>query len=221
MEPRVIAARSSPELIEYLSHRRSVPLKHIGEPGPDDVTLERILKIAARVPDHGKLFPWFFVVFQKEARAQMGEVFRDLYAQDHQDAALEELVTQEKLFMRAPVVVAVVSRRREGKTPWWEQILSAGTVCHTLLLAAHGHGFAANWITEWIAYNDAVKIAMGLDPARDHIAGFIYIGTMTELPVERDRPDMAKIVTHWQPGVTLNKGEEYNRNGYGFAENGF
>lgn len=221
METPIIAAHKSPELIEYLEHRRSVPIKEIGEPGPDDVTLERILKIAARVPDHGKLFPWYFIVFTGAARAQMGQAIRARYAEKNPEASADELSLQENMFMRAPVVVAVVSRRREGKTPWWEQILSAGTVCHNLSLAAHGHGFAANWLTEWIAYDDDIKTAMGLERGRDHIAGFVYIGTMKTMPSERDRPDLAQIVTHWQPGIVLNKGDEYNRAGYGFAEDGF
>jgi nitroreductase len=121
--------------------------------------------------------------------------------------------------MRAPVVIAVISRLREGKHPLWEQILSAGAACQNLCLAANALGFGTHWITEWCAYNEKFRAALGLDE-RDNIAGFIYIGTPEERPEERDRPDMKEIVTYWQPGKELNKGKNYGHPGMGLPRAG-
>jgi len=162
-------------------------------PGPDEAELRRILQAAARVPDHGKLFPWRFVVFRGDGRARMGALLARLAAED---GAKEKSIAREKArFLRAPVVVGVISRVQPGiKIPEWEQMLSAGAVCQTMLIAAHALGYVANWLTEWCAYDARVASALGLQ-AGERIAGFVYIGTSAVKLEERPRPDMNEIVT--------------------------
>ncbi|MEO1103855.1 MAG: nitroreductase [Pseudomonadota bacterium] len=182
-------------LRDYLATRRTVPAKLLGEPGPGPEALERMLTIAARVPDHGKLAPWRFIVFTGEARALIGERFAEIA--DPSDPEL--IAMEESRFTRAPVVVAVVSTAAiHPKIPEWEQVLSAGAVCMNLLHAAVAHGFTAQWLTEWMAYDDAAKAAIGVAP-NEQVAGFIHIGTATTPPTERGRPDMAALVTYFHP----------------------
>jgi len=100
-------------------------------------------------------------------------------------------------FMRAPVVIAVISSfKTEKPIPEWEQRLSAGAVCQTLLVAAAAAGFGANWLTEWCAYDEIVTAKLGLGEG-EKVAGFIYIGTATAPLEERDRPVLDDIVSHW------------------------
>ena len=217
----VFAGREDARVGDYLAKRRSLGIKKLDEPGPTDSVLEEILAIARRVPDHGKLAPWYCVVFKGEARAQVGDILRKAWLAEQPDADESKLAVEAARFMRAPVVVMVVSRLRPGKHPLWEQILSAGALCYNLCLCANARGFATNWVTEWYAYNDTFRTEMGLDE-RDHIAGFIYMGTAQEQPKERARPELADITTWWTPGATLNKGETLEKSesdlpGAGFA----
>jgi nitroreductase len=188
--------RPAPEALELLLSRRSGSAKAMTGPGPSPDELATILKAAARVPDHGKLFPWRFIIFEGEARVRMGKLMVEALCETEK-VTEERAVTEAARFLRAPVVVAVVSRTREAiPIPEWEQILSAGAVCQTLLIAAHALGYVANWLTEWCAYHPAVKEKLGLKPG-ERIAGFIYIGNSAEALEERVRPDMAKIVTRF------------------------
>ena len=220
MTDAVIAAKKSPETLDYLLRRRSCPIKSLGDPGPNDDEIRTILTAAARVPDHGKLFPWYFVVFKGEERKAAGALLKKAYLEEEPNAAPAKLDLEANRFMRAPVIIAVISRVREGKHPVWEQVLSAGAVCHNLSLAAHASGFGAVWLTEWHSYNETFRSELGLDE-KDHIAGFIYIGTPAESPEERERPDLTQIVTNWSPGKALNKGLEYGRIGMGYPRTGF
>ena len=220
MTTNIIAAQKSPAVIEYLLGRRSTPIKTMTAPGPSPAELETILKAAARVPDHGKLFPWYFVVIEGDARRQAGELLKKAWQAEEENVETAKLELEAERFMRAPLVIAVISRMREGKNPMWEQILSAGAACHNLCLAANALGYGANWVTEWYAFSKTFKTSFGLDE-RDNVAGFIYIGTPSEKPEERDRPDLAQIVTHWKPGVKLNKGENYGRVGMGLPPHKF
>ena len=211
----------SAEMLSYLQARRSCPLKNMGGPGPDAAQLQNILQAASRVPDHGKMFPWHFIVFNGDARAQAGALLAHAWQQENPaQAEPAKLELEAARFTRAPLVIGVISRLREGKHAFWEQILSAGAACQNLCLAANALGFGTNWLTEWYAYSPAFKTALGLDK-RDHVAGFIYIGTPTTAPEERDRPDLAAITTHWTPGAALNKGDSYGLPGTGFPKAGF
>ena len=206
----LIAGKKSPELFDYLSRRRSVPLKDMTTPGPTDSQIEAILAAATRVPDHGKMFPWHFIVFRGDARTQMGALLKQAKLKKEPEAPPEVLAQEENRFLRAPVVIAVISRIRPGKHPRWEQILSAGAACQNLCLAANALGFGTNWLTEWCAYDQNVHQAMGLDD-RDKIAGFIYIGTPANTPEERPRPDPALLTTWWNGPSPLNRGDSYDK----------
>lgn len=217
---KLIAAEPSSELLEYLQKRRSVSIKLLTEPGPDRMQIEAILKAAMRVPDHGKMFPWHFIVFEGEARIQAGELLKKAWLTQEPDAQPAKLDLEAERFMRAPVVIAVVSRIREGKNPLWEQILSAGAAAQNLCLAANALGFGTCWITEWYSYSETFRKSLGLDE-RDNIGGFVYIGTPSQMPEERDRPDPARITTFWSPDAKLNNGAGYGQDGMGLPRKGF
>jgi nitroreductase len=182
----------------FLATRRSVKPDKLAAPGPAGPELDDILRTAARVPDHKKLAPWRFIVFAGDARAAAGEIFAEACRQeDSMTPSSVRLETERQRFLRAPVVVAVVSviKPKPG-APEWEQILSAGAACFNLCLAANARGYGTNWITEWIAYSPLVRERLGL-ASNERIAGFIYIGRTAEPADERERPDLAKLVTHW------------------------
>jgi nitroreductase len=186
-------------LIEHLTTRRSVPFALMGGPGPDAATLDAMLTIAARVPDHGKLAPWRFIVIGPEAGASLGRFLESLVAADDPDIDARRREVERIRFTRAPVCVAVVSRAApHPKIPEWEQVLSAGACCLNLLHAACAYGFGATWITEWPAFDRRVLDRLGLAP-HETIAGFIHIGTPTAKADDRVRPDMATLITHLEP----------------------
>ena len=185
------------EIIDFLLTRRSVTARNLTEPGPSEEQLDMILRAAHRVPDHGKLGPWRFIILKGDARAVFGEILGAAYKKENPDAFDELIEVEKERFQRAPVIVAVTSRiTPEHKIPEWEQTLSSGAACMNMLNAAHALGLAAQWITEWPAYNDDVAKALGVGE-QERIAGFIYIGTAAQPPDERTRPDIDDIVTEW------------------------
>ena len=207
--------------IDFLKNRRSSKVASLSEPAPNAEQLQEILTIASRVPDHGKYHPWYFIVFDGESRREIGSHLRTAYATENPDAEPAKLDLESERFLRAPMVIAVVSRIREGKNPQWEQILSAGAACYNLCLAANATGFGTNWLTEWYTTSPTFRKLMGLDE-RDNFAGFIYIGTSSEKQEDRERPDLAQIVTHWsKESPALNKGEAYGQIGKGLPPKGF
>lgn len=183
----------APHALDLLLTRRSGSAKAMKEPGPSSKQLAQILQAGARTPDHGKLFPWRFIVFEGKGRERAGDILAEVMeAEGERDKQVEE---ERGRFLRAPVVIGVVSAAREQhKIPVWEQELSAGAVCQNILIAATSLGFVGNWITEWYAYHPVVKDGLGLK-AGERIAGFIYIGTPKDELEERPRPDMDGIVT--------------------------
>lgn len=190
---------SNPTL-DHLLTRRSVSANALVEPGPGAAQLTQILTAAARVPDHKKLVPWRFVVFQGAAREAFGRVLAHACKAEEPESGAFRLEVEAKRFLRAPVVVAVISRvSKTPAVPEWEQILSAGAVCQNLIVAASSLGFGAQWITEWYAYSESVRKAMHLEEG-ERVAGFVYIGTPKEKPDERARPVLDDIVTAWQAG---------------------
>lgn len=185
----------APHALDLLLTRRSGSAKAMDEPGPSQKQLAKILQAGARAPDHGKLFPWRFIVFEGKGRDRFGDILADVLKGEGERPKLIE--DERARFHRAPVVVGVVSAAREQiKIPVWEQELSAGAVCQNILTAAHALGFVGNWLTEWYAYHPKVKEKIGLKPG-ERIAGFIYIGTSTMDLEERPRPDMDKIVSYF------------------------
>ena len=187
---------ASPQTLELLLSRRSGSAKAMTGPGPDQEQLAHMLAAGVRVPDHGKLAPWRFIVFEGDGRKRAGDIFAECIPTER-DTSPERIRQERERFLRAPVIVGVVSRAREQiAIPVWEQELSAGAVCQTILLAAHAMGFVANWITEWCAYHPTILEQLGVK-AGERIAGFIYIGQSTMPLEERPRPDVDALVTRF------------------------
>jgi nitroreductase len=183
--------------LELLLSRRSGSAKTMGQPGPSAAEMDVILEAATRVPDHGKLAPWHFIVFEGDARARFGELLAECVLVDDPQASEERLRLERERFLRAPTIVAVISRVREGiPIPEWEQILSAGAACQNLVLAAHALGYVANWITEWYAYHPRIRNQLGLKSG-ERIAGFVYLGSSSVPLEERKRTDFRTLVTRF------------------------
>jgi nitroreductase len=185
-----------PEALDLLLSRRSGSAKAMKGPGPDPDQLRRILAAGVRVPDHGKLTPWRFILFEGAGRARVGDILAEAIA-GMRDITPERVEQERGRFLRAPVVIGVVSRVREQiPVPVWEQQLSAGAVCMNIMIAAHAMGFVANWITEWYAYHPRVLERIGLKPT-ERIAGFIYIGHPADMLEDRPRPAVEAITTRF------------------------
>jgi nitroreductase len=182
-------------LIEFLKTRRSMPAFQMKEPGPSKPEIEEILTLATRVPDHGKLAPWRFIVMTGDARRQVTMALAEIAKADKPELSDEMIAVEETRFLRAPVVVAVVSTAGPHiKIPEWEQVMSAGAVCLNMVIAANALGYVSNWLTEWMAFDQRAHRIIGVEPG-EKIAGFIHIGS-TDFPVvERPRPALADIVT--------------------------
>ena len=184
-------------VLDFLSSRRSNLAKAMTAPGPDQDTLNRILEIGTRVPDHRKLTPWRLTVYQEDAREEIGKAIAAAYREDNPDHPEDRQKFEADRFLRAPLVIAVISSPVEciRGTPVWEQQLSAGAVCFNLCLAAQACGFGAQWLTEWYAYDARIQAHMGLTED-EQIAGFIYIGTPTQQASSRARPSVDDKVTY-------------------------
>jgi nitroreductase len=184
---------ASPATLEFLARRRSAAALALRAPGPSEAELARLLILAARVPDHGKLSPWRFVVLRGAAK-------------DRFVAGLETIATRRPDAAKAaaklgkirtpPLTVAVISRASQGEIPEWEQRLSAGAVCAMLIIAAQAMGYGANWITDWYAYDRDAGRLLRLGDG-EQVAGFVQLGTAAEAPLERVRPDVAALTTEW------------------------
>lgn len=190
--------RKNEAVTEFLKTRRSNLAKLMGEPGPSEAELTELLKIAARVPDHRKLTPWRFVVFAGQARADFGQHIGAAFMKSNPEASQDRAIFEGGRFLRAPVVVGVISSPVNCKraTPIWEQQLSSGIVCYNLMIAAQAAGYGAQWLTEWYGYDPDIHAVLGMG-AGDQVAGFVYIGTALERSKERVRPDMATKISYW------------------------
>lgn len=184
--------------MDLLDARRSVPSRLLGEPGPDPRQLERMLSAAIRVPDHGRLTPWRFLLIRGQARLALGERLAQRLREREPDAPEAALAKERGRFASAPSIVAVVGRIAEGhRIPAREQLLSAGCVCFALLLAAQAEGFGAQWLTGWSAYDPEIAGLLGL-AADESIVGYIHIGTPRERPAERERPALDALLSEWR-----------------------
>jgi nitroreductase len=192
---QTLPVEAAPEVVAFLAKRRSASAMTLTAPGPDREQLTEILRIAARVPDHGKLAPWRFIVLKGEAKDVFAKRIAPLA--DSQANPTKATAALRKL-TRPPVCVAVISRHIPGEIPEWEQRQSASAVCHQMLLAAAALGWGANWITDWYSYDPRATAILGLADG-EQVAGYLYLGTTNEQPQERARPDVAAITTEWSP----------------------
>lgn len=181
--------------IDFLASRRSVLAAQLVDPGPSDAELERMLEAAVRVPDHGRLTPWRLQVLGKAAQAELGELMVAEFRKTEPEARPERVDLERIRPQRSPLLVVVSSRiSPDGEIPAVEQLLSCGNVCFALIQAATALGYGAQWVTNWCAYHDAVKAALGV-PADQHLVGFVHIGTPKGPPTERQRPALADVVS--------------------------
>ena len=177
--------------------RRSVSVKDMTAPAPSDAQLEEILRVATRVPDHGKLTPWRIILIRGDAALKLGEIAAQQFVKHNPNDISEKHIDAERTrFTRAPLCLAVISMPVLGTKPVWEQELSAGAVCMNMLHAAHALGFGAKWLTEWVAYDAEILKSLG-GRTTDRIAGFIYLGSKTAEPEDRARPVLAEVVSEY------------------------
>lgn len=187
----------TPYSLQALDQRRSVPALQLGEPAPDDATLLRMLGSAVRVPDHGKLVPFRFLRLRGDARHALGEFLARRSRQRDPQATEAAIEKDRQRFSHAPLIVTVVACLQPGhKVPEQEQLLTAGCVCFALLQAAQAHGFGAQWLTAWMAYDAGVARHLGLGE-HERVVGFIHIGTPQAEAPERPRPDPAALLQDW------------------------
>lgn len=177
-------------VIDHLLTRNSAPIPELKEPAPSDSQIETMLTAASRVPDHGRLAPWRFILYRGDARVKVGE--RLLELAEKREGPLPEGRRQQELarFSRAPLVIGVISSPKENaKIPQWEMFLSGGAAAMNLIHAANALGFGANWITNW--YSDVAegRALLGLAP-HERVVGFVHIGTYGGQPFERPRPEV-------------------------------
>ena len=186
-----------PDALTLLKTRRSSRIVDLKGPGPSAADLDTILAIAARVPDHGKLVPWRFIVLEGEGRARAGEAIAAAYSAGNPQAEPRRIEEERGRFLRAPVVVAVVSRAApHAKIPEWEQVMSSAACCQNMLLAAAALGYGATWISEWPATDAGARAALGLE-AHERITGFVYLGSVDQALEDRPRPALSDIVTRF------------------------
>lgn len=190
---------TTPNPLQFLDSRLSVPSKQLTEPGPDDATLLRMLQAAVRVPDHGKLVPFRLLRIQGSARHALGEALAARTLQRDPQAPEAAVEKDRARFSHAPLIVTVIARiTPDHKVPEQEQLLSAGCVCFALLQSAQALGFGAQWLTGWAAYDESIGRILGLRE-NEKVVGFIHIGTpKLEVP-ERERPQVAALLSDWQP----------------------
>lgn len=183
--------------IEFLLNRKSAPIAELHAPGPSDDEIRTLLTIAARVPDHGRLAPWRFIVYRGEARERVGEKLAEL-AEKREGPLTDARREQERTrFSRAPLVIGVVHVPRDNpKIPQWEMFLSGGAVAMNLLVAASAMGYGANWITNWYSDVDEGRAILGLQP-EERVIGFVHIGSFDGEAFERPRPDLDALITEF------------------------
>lgn len=188
---------SSEALRRHLTTRRSIPAAQLEAPGPDKAEIAAMLTIAARVPDHGKLAPWRFILYPPEARRAAAEWLAERAARHPDETERRKRTESARQLAIPPLVVGVVSTAVEdAKIPVWEQQLSAGAVCMNLLHAAAAFGYAAQWLTQWYSYDEAALRYLGVGEG-ERMAGLVHIGTPRMPPAERARPDVAALTTVW------------------------
>jgi nitroreductase len=182
----------------FFSSRRSVTAKKMTANSIISDDLDKILAAGIRVPDHGTLNPWKLIVIQGNKLKQLDEeVILTEFKKTNPKASQSEIEIESSRLQRGGAVIAVLSMPiAHPKIPLWEMQLSSAAVCMNLLNCAQSMGYAAQWLTEWYAYNDTMLAKLGGDIDKDKISGFIYIGTKTEEPNERRRPDPNNVITY-------------------------
>ncbi len=186
--------KPSTETLDLLFHRRSAPAPTLGLPAPSPEEMDLLIQIGFRVPDHGKLGPWRIVRFTPVAKAALVEKLKTLAEARGDKKAVGALM---KLSIPPEALLVISCPDQPYKKPLWEQQLSSAAVCQNLLIAAGAMGYGANWITDWYSYDEEAKAILGVGE-EENIAGWIFLGTPTEPPLERERPDYETRVSWWE-----------------------
>jgi nitroreductase len=185
-------------ILSLLETRRSAKPRELVGPGPTAAELERILAIAARTPDHGKLHPWRFVTVAEDQRDALEAVLRQALAEEDPCASPAKHEKEHEFAHYAGQLIILVSAPvPEHKIPVWEQQLSCGAAGMNLMLAAHALGYVAGWVTGWRAYSERVRSAFCAPGER--IAGFIFIGHAGREMEDRPRPAAEEVWRKWEP----------------------
>jgi nitroreductase len=185
-------------ILSLLETRRSGKPRELVGPGPTPEELERILTIAARAPDHGKLTPWRFVTVADDQRDALEALLRQALTEEDPDAVAAKHQTEHDFAHYAGALIVLVSAPVEGhKIPVWEQQLSCGAAGMNLMLAAHALGYVPGWVTGWRTYSERVRRAF-CGPG-ERIAGFIFIGHAGRELEDRERPPLSTVWKRWQP----------------------
>lgn len=187
-------------MMELLHARQSVPARQLGAPGPDASQLDRLLALALRVPDHGKLEPWRLLLLEGEVKREFGRRLANLHQRKQPTLAASKLQQDRERYEHAPLVVVVVAQleAEHPKIPEQEQLLSAGYVAYNLLLGAQAMGFGAQLLTGWAAYDEDVADLLGLSAA-ERVIGFVHVGTPNRKTPDRERPNVADKARPWHP----------------------
>ena len=185
-------------IIKFLQSRRSITAKNMISNQVNEDDLDDILSCGIRVPDHGALNPWKLIVIKGNAKLRIGnDILAKEYHLNNPEASVDDINFERSRLCRASVVIAVLFKPvSHPKIPFWEMQLSSGAVCSNLLIAAQSLGYAAQWLTEWYAYNNSMIKELGGNPETDKIAGFIYIGDKDKTPIERRRPSKEKVIRY-------------------------
>lgn len=187
-------------VIDFLLARKSAPIQDLVEPAPSEAEIATMLRVATRVPDHGRLAPWRFILYRGAARHRIGEALAALAVEREGELPEARLDKERTRFSRAPLVIGVIHSPKENAAiPQWEMLLSGAAAAMNLLLAANALGFGSNWITNWYADDAEGRRLLGLAPY-ERMIGFVHIGTVSstapDLP-DRPRPDPASLVSEY------------------------
>jgi Nitroreductase len=187
------------DTLSLLQQRHSVPSRQLGEPVPDEATLQALLEAAIRVPDHGKLVPFRLIRVEGEALPRFGERLAAIAIRNHPEMSEAKQEKERLRYTFAPLVTVVVAcLHADSKVPEIEQKLCAGNVAYNILLGAHALGYGAQWLTGWAAYDREAAAILGL-AEHEHVVGFVHLGTpQIEVP-DRDRPALADLLSTWTP----------------------
>jgi nitroreductase len=184
-------------IIDFLLSRNSAPIQELRDPGPTDAEIKTMLTVAVRVPDHGRLAPWRFILYRGGARQEVGAKLADLAEQ--REGPLSEGRRNQELarFSRAPLVIGVVSNPKDHpKIPQWEMFLSGGMAALNLMIAANALGYGTNMISNWYSDVEEGRALLGLAP-HERAVGFVHIGSYEGPAQERPRPDVTALYTDY------------------------
>lgn len=188
-------------VIDFLLQRKSAPIDNLAEPAPSETEIETMIRIASRVPDHGRLAPWRFILYRGDVRRVIGERLAALAEKLEGPLPETRLAKERARFARAPLVIGVVSvDRPHAVIPEWERFLSGGAAAMNLLLAANALGYGANWISNWYSENEEAKRMLGLTEG-ERVIGFVHVGSFSGDIPERPRPDVATLYSDYSGPV--------------------